>query len=149
MLFLMLARRPKTEILAKQRLRYSGMTERDSKYDKRTVFDCDPGACASGHYGAHDNFHRHRSRLAPGGGGAHPPPRSEAHERATEFRAEPRAVGLLGSVSLARFWLRALPHSGSGRPEPGAATASRLRRHPAHEPDRRKCQCPRRSTGPA
>src|ERR1019366_4863515 len=45
------------------------------------------------------------------------------HERAIEFRAEPGAVGIHGSVSFARFRLCALPHSGQGRPEPGAATA--------------------------
>jgi hypothetical protein len=46
----------KTEILANERLRHSGRTERDNEYDKRTVFDCALGACASGNNGAHDNF---------------------------------------------------------------------------------------------
>src|ERR1017187_7750850 len=46
----------KTEILANESLRHSGRTERDSEYDKRTIFDCAPGACAPGNNGAHDNF---------------------------------------------------------------------------------------------
>src|ERR1019366_5157884 len=59
-----------------------------------------------------------RSRSARPSGGLPPisptvrePGRGEAHERAIEFRAEPGAGGLHGSVSLARFWLRALPRS--------------------------------------
>jgi hypothetical protein len=46
----------KTEILANESLRHSGRTERDNEYDKRTIFDCAPGAGAPGNNGAHDNF---------------------------------------------------------------------------------------------
>src|ERR1017187_6689343 len=94
----------------------SGRTEKDNEYDKRTVFGCTPGACASGSNCARDNFDLFWSWLAARLRGlprinppVHEPPRGEAHERAIEFRAEPGAVGLHGSVSLARIRLRALP----------------------------------------
>src|ERR1039458_3781141 len=34
----------------------SGRTERNNEYDKRTVFGCTPGACASGSNGARYDF---------------------------------------------------------------------------------------------
>ena len=52
---------------------------------------------------------RSKPGLAPT---VHEPLRDEAHERAIEFRAEPGADGLRRSVSLPRFRLRALSHSG-------------------------------------
>src|ERR1035438_6040100 len=152
----------------------------DNEYGQRTVFGCTAGACASGSNGARDNFHllwswlaacpRGLARQSAADGAsagnpalsatAHQPTRSETHERAVEFRAEPGAGGLHGPVSLARFRLRSLPHSGQGHPEPGAATAaialdvktyarSRLRRDPAHRSERRQSQGQCRRTGPA
>src|ERR1039457_3867875 len=112
----------------------SGRKEGDIEYDKRTAFGCTPGAGASGHNGARDDFDLLWSWLAARLRG---PPRNEPHERAIEFRAEPGAGGLHGSVSLARFRLRALPHSGQGRPEPGAATAGSGRGDRARSEERR------------
>src|ERR1035438_9282385 len=76
----------------------SGRTERNNEYDKRTVFGCTPGACASGSNGARYDFDLLWSWLAARLRGlprinptVHEPPRGEAHERAIEFRAEPGA----------------------------------------------------------
>ncbi len=50
------------------------------------------------------------------------------------FEAEPGADGLPGSVSFARLRLRALPHSGQGGPEPGAAETGTLIRGAGSKP---------------
>ena len=110
----MVARKPK-RFLANELPRPSGRAERDNEYDKRTGFGCIVAACASDCSGARDNFNLLWSWLAARLRGlprinpiVHEPPRGEAHRRAVEFRAEPGAVGLHGSVRLARFRLRAL-----------------------------------------